>query len=58
MPNWNQAYLQEFIDKLDSITDELSDCLDSIVNGGITPALEDITIGSGRKCEQQFFFLH
>lgn len=56
MPNWNQAYIQEVKDKLDSITDGLSDRLDSIADGRITPALEDITIGSGRKMRAAILF--
>lgn len=56
MPNWNLAYLQEVQDKLDSIVDGLSDRLDSIVDGRTTPALEEITIGSGRKVRAAILF--
>lgn len=56
MPTWNLAYIQEVNDRLVSIVDGLDDRLDSIVDGRIAPALENITIGSGRKMRAAILF--
>jgi adenylate cyclase len=56
MPTWNSAYIQEINDKLESIVDGLDDRLDSVVDGRTAPALEDITIGSGRKMRAAILF--
>jgi len=56
MPTWNLAYIQEINDKLDSIVDGLDDRLESVIDGRIAPALDDITIGSGRKMRAAILF--
>ncbi len=56
MPNWNLAYLEDISAKLEAIIEGSGDRLDSIVDGRIAPALEDIAIGSGRKMRAAILF--
>lgn len=56
MPNWNEEYWESLENQFDKITDKLEDRLDEIVDGRITPALEDIKIGSGRKMRTSVLF--
>jgi adenylate cyclase len=56
MPNWNKEYYTTLEDKFSSITEGLSDNLDKIVDGRVTPALEDISIGTGRKMRAATLF--
>ena len=49
MPTWNRTYWDSLKTRFESATNNLEDNLDKIVDGRVTPALEDITIGSGRK---------
>ncbi|WP_298498017.1 adenylate/guanylate cyclase domain-containing protein [uncultured Algibacter sp.] len=49
MPNWNKDYWNTIKDHFSSNIDGLDDRVESVTDGRITPALEDIAIGSGRK---------
>lgn len=49
MPNWNTAYIDSLKEKFLRIHSGLENRIDSVVNGRIAPAINDIAIGSGRK---------
>jgi adenylate cyclase len=49
MPNWNKEYWESIKQQFDTNIDGLDDRVDSVTDGRVTPALEDIAIGSGRK---------
>jgi hypothetical protein len=57
MPNWNKDYWNTIKDHFSSNIDGLDDRVESVTDGRITPALEDIAIGSGRKMRTVCLFL-
>jgi class 3 adenylate cyclase len=56
MPKWNIDYFNALKEKFDSITNGLDDRIERVVDGRVAPALEDITIGSGRKMRAATLF--
>lgn len=56
MPSWNNEYYKTLKDKFDSITNGLDDRIEQVIDGRVTPSLEDITIGSGRKMRAATLF--
>jgi class 3 adenylate cyclase len=56
MPLWTQQYLQSLRDKLAQIVDGLDTRLEAVANGRTAPALDSITIGSGRKMRTAILF--
>jgi adenylate cyclase len=56
MPAWTWDYVWKLQSKLDDITDKLDDRLDDVTAGRIAPAIDDITIGSGRRVSAAILF--
>jgi len=56
MPRWTNTYWTEIETRFNNLTDGLYARVDSIGDGRSTPALEDITIGSGRKMRAATLF--
>jgi len=56
MPSWNREYYNGLEEKFEAITSGLSGNIDKIVDGRVTPALEDISIGTGRKMRAATLF--
>jgi len=56
MPNWTNDYYQSLVERFDSINDGLGSRLDDVIEGRVTPSLEDITIGSARKLRVAVLF--
>jgi len=56
MPNWNKEYWESIKEHFDSNIDGLDDRVDSVTDGRVTPVLEDIPIGSGRKMRAACLF--
>tara|TARA_R110000868_G_scaffold81480_2_gene230628 strand:+ start:2635 stop:3396 length:762 start_codon:yes stop_codon:yes gene_type:complete len=56
MPNWNSKYWEELNNQFDSLTENLGERVESITSGRKTPALDDISIGSGRKMSAAVLF--
>ena len=56
MPNWNKEYWESIIEHFNNNIDGLDDRVDSVTDGRVTPALEDINIGSGRKMRAACLF--
>ncbi len=56
MPLWTKQYLQSLRNKLTQIVDGLDNRLEVVVDGRTAPALDSITIGSGRKMRTAILF--
>jgi class 3 adenylate cyclase len=56
MPNWNIDYENSLKEKFSKIHAGLENRIDSVVNGRVAPAINDITIGSGRKFSGAILF--
>lgn len=56
MPNWNKQYWNSLNEDFNNLTNNLSTKVDEITTGRVTPALDDINIGSGRKMEAAVLF--
>jgi adenylate cyclase len=56
MPNWTNDYYQSLVERFDSIIDGLDSRLADVIEGRVTPSLEDLTIGSARKLRAASLF--
>lgn len=56
MPTWNKEYFKTLKNRFDTITDGIDDRLESVIDGRVTPAIDDITIGSGKKMRAAILF--
>lgn len=56
MPKWNKEYYESLSDKFTTLLVGLNERLDDVVNGRVTPALDDIPIGSARKMRAAILF--
>lgn len=56
MPDWTWDYILDLDDRLDEIVDGLKDRLDAVADGRVTPALDDLAIGSGRRMRAATLF--
>jgi class 3 adenylate cyclase len=56
MPSWNLEYYKSLQEKFNSITDGLDTRIEKVIDGRTAPALDDITIGSGRKMRAATLF--
>ena len=56
MPNWTKDYWNSIQDDFNSNIAGLGNRVDSVTNGKVTPALDDILIGSGRKMRAACLF--
>ncbi|WP_336127804.1 adenylate/guanylate cyclase domain-containing protein [Mesoflavibacter sp. CH_XMU1422-2] len=56
MADWGKEYWNSIKDHFKSNIDGLDDKVNSVTNGRVTPALEDIKIGSGRKMRTACLF--
>lgn len=56
MPDWNLKYWETIRTAFEKITENLHQRVNEVADGRITPALEDIKIGSGRKLDATVLF--
>lgn len=56
MPQWTDEYYKTLVVKFGELTNGMNECLDDIVEGRVTPALDDIAIGSGRNMRAAVLF--
>jgi class 3 adenylate cyclase len=56
MPQWNKDYLKTLSDKFHSLTEGIDDRIERVIDGRVSPALDDIVIGSGRKMRAASLF--
>jgi len=56
MPIFNKEYLNTLKEKLNEISDGLDDRLEAVIEGRVTPALDDIAIGSAKKMRAAVLF--
>src|SRR5437868_2902743 len=56
MPNWNKDYYTSLKNRFQTINKDLDSRLSSVVDGRITPSLDDLTIGSARKMRAAVLF--
>lgn len=56
MPTWNQAYLDDLEEYFDGLVVGLDDRIEGITTGRTVPALEDMSIGSGRHVRASVMF--
>lgn len=56
MPEWSKDYYSSIVDRFKTIINGLDDRLQDVVDGRVTPALDDITIGSARMMRAATIF--
>ena len=56
MPAWTTAYLDTLQEQFNTLTAGLHDRLDAVADGRVVPAVDDITIGSGRSLRAAVLF--
>lgn len=56
MPAWTKGYLDSIRERFEATTAGLGDRLDAVVDGRVAPAVDDITIGSGRSLRAAVLF--
>jgi class 3 adenylate cyclase len=56
MPAWTTGYLDTLRERFNTLTNGLRDRLDAVADGRIAPAVDDITIGSGRSLRAAALF--
>jgi class 3 adenylate cyclase len=56
MPNWDSRYYGSLVERVSEIVDGLDDRLDSVIDGRIAPAVENLVIGSARRLRVAAFF--
>ena len=56
MPTWNKEYWETLVDQFNNTKENLSDRVNEVTDGRVTPALDDIKIGSGRNMSAASLF--
>jgi len=56
MPTWGPDYYQSLSDRFNAITDHLDERLEDVVRGRVTPAVDDLTIGTARELRAAVLF--
>ncbi len=56
MPKWTKEYYSSLEERFNKITEGLADRIDGVINGTVTPAINDIPIGSARKMRAAVLF--
>jgi class 3 adenylate cyclase len=56
MPEWTGTYANSLSERFNALTGGLSDRMDAVADGRVAPAVDDITIGSGRSIRAAVLF--